>query len=313
MLNLKHLYYYHIFARELSTTRAAKILRITSPALSNQLKQLEEFLGVALTQRIGGKVVVTEQGEMVQHYADRMFSAYKELNTKLSHTHDLKGGHFRAGICWNLGAGFSFDMLSLMEKSSLSLSKSIHITFDSSERLLADFIKGQLDLVLGAFTAETATPTDGIHQSLSFPVKLFAPQVLHSLGDGKKECDLNNLGTIIKLAHAHKISLVFPMAPSVLRNETEAFLSRLKIHPLKTIECNSTSAIVQLIERGLAMGFVPTPCLLDFKSAESLTVLGPSEGYWSHNISVFLLKGQQKSTVKKSELAELFSPESKFN
>ena len=54
MLNLKHLYYYNVFAQELSTQKAAKRLGITSPALSNQLKQLEGFLGIPLTKRVNG-------------------------------------------------------------------------------------------------------------------------------------------------------------------------------------------------------------------------------------------------------------------
>lgn len=68
------------------------------------------------------------------------------------------------------------------------------------------------------------------------------------------------------------------MKPSVLREETDRLLLTSNISPTKTIECNSSAAIVQLIERGFAMGLIPTPCLLDFKSANLLTVLGPKNG-----------------------------------
>jgi DNA-binding transcriptional LysR family regulator len=312
MLNLKHLYYYHIFAQELSTTKAAKRLGITSPALSNQLKQLEDYLGVALTRRNCGKAVITERGEMVLHYADRMFSAYEELKSRLSASRDLTSTRFRVGICRNLGARFSFDLLSLVEKSNLSLSQSVQITFDSSDRLIEGFMKDQFDLVLGAFAPGLAGESDFISQRLSFSVRLFAPPHLLE-GDKAARAALTDLTEIVKLANSKKISMVLPMQPSVLRDETDRFLSASKVQPLKTIECNSTSAIVQLIERGLAMGFVPAPCLLDFKSAHELTVLGPPEGYWIHAISVFIQKSEQKSMTKNTHLAEIFSGASQFN
>ena len=71
MLNLKHLYYFHVFAQELSTVKAAKRLAISSPALSNQLKQLEEFLGLTLTRRTGNQFELTGSGKKIQHYTDR--------------------------------------------------------------------------------------------------------------------------------------------------------------------------------------------------------------------------------------------------
>ncbi len=118
---------------------------------------------------------------------------------------------------------------------------------------------------------------------------------------------------IIELANSIKISLVLPMRPSVLREETEEFISRSSVRPLRTIECNSSSAIVHLIERGFAMGFVPAPCLLDFKSAGQLAVLGPSEGYWSHGVSVYLHKDAGDSSERIPGLAEAFQDPYEFN
>jgi LysR family transcriptional activator of nhaA len=79
MLNLKHLYYFHVFAKELSVTKAAKKLQLTPPALANQLKALENFIGWKLYTRETGKIRLTNKGEIVCQYAKRIFSPYEEL------------------------------------------------------------------------------------------------------------------------------------------------------------------------------------------------------------------------------------------
>ncbi|HRQ83151.1 MAG TPA: LysR family transcriptional regulator, partial [Azospirillaceae bacterium] len=53
-LNYHHLRYFRVIARELSLTRAAEKLNLSAPALSIQLKQLEESLGHRLFERERG-------------------------------------------------------------------------------------------------------------------------------------------------------------------------------------------------------------------------------------------------------------------
>jgi DNA-binding transcriptional LysR family regulator len=307
MLNLKHLYYFYIFSKELSTTKAAKRLGMTSPSLSNQLKQLEDFLDAPLTRRAGGKVFITERGEMVLHYANRMFGAYEDLKNKMAVTKDLKNTHFRVGICQNLGAQFSFDLLSLIGKTNLSRSKNVQVTFDSSESLLSGFIKDQFDLIFGAFPPGGPKKNAWATQGLIFPVRLFAPRSLMNESEtNENHLESSDLQSITQLARAKNISFVLPSITSILRQETENFLLKSKIQPHKIIECNCSNAIVQLIERGFAMGFAPIPCLLDFKSARDLIVLGPAAGYWSHEVTVFVQRAQQAAMTVEPKLSELF-------
>jgi DNA-binding transcriptional LysR family regulator len=308
LLNLKHLYYFYIFSQELSTTRAARRLSITPPALSNQLKQLDDFVGVPLTRRVEGKVVFTEQGEVVLHYSERMFAAYEELRTKLSRIRGLKGTRLRIGVCESVGARFSFDLLALLTKSNFLLAKKLVITFDSSDALAEGFLKDEFDIVLGAFPPDLIQEKTGsISKPLIFPVRLFGPSRLgdEPNGGGRKGASID-LGEIIERANSKKIPLIFPQYPCVLRHETEKFLATSKVRPQWTIECNNTSGIVQLIERDIAMGFLPAPCLFEFRSIHELTVLGPAEGFWSHGITFFAQKSESGRAISSPDLSDLF-------
>jgi LysR family transcriptional regulator, salicylic acid-responsive activator of bsdBCD len=89
MLNLKHLYYFYVFGQELSITKAAERLRLTPPALSNQLKVLENFLGFKLYIRENGNTRLTSQGKTICKYANKIFSPYEEL---LHHVRNAKSG-----------------------------------------------------------------------------------------------------------------------------------------------------------------------------------------------------------------------------
>ena len=61
-MELRHLRYFVMVAREQSFTRAAESFRIAQPPLSRQIQQLEEELGVALIQRSSRPAFLTEAG-----------------------------------------------------------------------------------------------------------------------------------------------------------------------------------------------------------------------------------------------------------
>lgn len=78
-LNYHHLRYFRVIARELSVTRAAERLNLSPPALSIQLKQLEESLGQTLFERGRGGLRLTEAGRVALDYAETIGRAGEEL------------------------------------------------------------------------------------------------------------------------------------------------------------------------------------------------------------------------------------------
>ena len=68
-LNYHHLRYFRFIAREKNLTRAAAKLNLSVPALSIQLKQLEESLGHPLFDRVPGGLDLTEAGSIALGYA----------------------------------------------------------------------------------------------------------------------------------------------------------------------------------------------------------------------------------------------------
>ncbi len=290
MLNLKHLYYFHIFAEELSNSKAANRLRITPSALSNQLKELGEFVGVPLSLRVGGQVALTDHGKMVLHYTEKMFSEYDELIAKLSMA-DLRSSRLRIGICQNLGGRFAFDLLSLIEKTNFDRSVNASLTFTSSASLVDGMQKNEFDLILGAFSTAFSTGIGASAHSLLFPVRLFiSTGLLTKLEISESAATPMGAVELIRLVNAKKVPLIIPESASLLSEEIERFMASSGAQPERMIRCNSGGGITQLIERGFGMGFLPTPYLLDFVTPANIKILGPELGFWNHEVSLFVQK-----------------------
>ena len=64
-LNYHHLYYFCAVVRTGSISKASQELRVSSPAISMQLRSLEDSLGEKLLVRSGRRLVLTEMGRVV--------------------------------------------------------------------------------------------------------------------------------------------------------------------------------------------------------------------------------------------------------
>ena len=79
---------FHTVARLLSFTKAAEELHMTQPAVTFQVRQLEEYFNTRLFDRTHNKVSLTPAGERVAEFAERIFDLYTEMENSVR---DLTG------------------------------------------------------------------------------------------------------------------------------------------------------------------------------------------------------------------------------
>ncbi len=88
----RRLQVFHTVARLLSFTKAAEALHMTQPAVTFQVRQLEEYFNTRLFDRTHNRISLTEVGEQVFHYAEKIFEQYTLMeNTVKEMTGDING------------------------------------------------------------------------------------------------------------------------------------------------------------------------------------------------------------------------------
>ncbi len=75
----RRLQVFHTVARLLSFTKAAETLHMTQPAVTFQVRQLEEYFNTRLFDRTHNRISLTEAGKKVYEYADDIFDLYNEM------------------------------------------------------------------------------------------------------------------------------------------------------------------------------------------------------------------------------------------
>ena len=94
-LTLRQLQCFRAVAQNLSFTRAADQLHLTQPAVSMQVRQLEQQTGIALTEQIGKRIYLTDAGQEVFRYASSILQQVDEMDDVLNKMKGLSGGRLR--------------------------------------------------------------------------------------------------------------------------------------------------------------------------------------------------------------------------
>lgn len=110
-MNLHQLRVFFHVAQCLSFSKASEELHISQPAVSVQVRKLEEEIGVELIEQIGKKLYLTDPGLQLQRYAENIFSAEREAETMLSEFRGLNTGRLVVGASTALGTYFVPSLL----------------------------------------------------------------------------------------------------------------------------------------------------------------------------------------------------------
>jgi aminoethylphosphonate catabolism LysR family transcriptional regulator len=96
-MNYTQLRAFHALATTGGFTKAADFLNVTQPAVTRQIKSLEEVYGIALFHRRGHHLELTDSGQNLYTVSQRIFGLIKEAEEIVSGESELHGGNLRVG------------------------------------------------------------------------------------------------------------------------------------------------------------------------------------------------------------------------
>ncbi len=146
---LSQLKVFHIVARLQSFTRAAQALCLTQPGISKHVKDLEEYYGTRLFDRIGKKVVMTQAGEMLFAAAEKIFRMVERAKEEIDDLKGLQAGDLNIGASVTIGIYLLPGILEKFQK--LYPGTRVTLDIDLNRQIIRQVLDNAADIgLLGA-------------------------------------------------------------------------------------------------------------------------------------------------------------------
>ncbi|HED14906.1 MAG TPA: LysR family transcriptional regulator [Gammaproteobacteria bacterium] len=144
-VTLRQLTVFESVARNLSFTQAAEELFLSQPAVSMQIKQLEQNLEVMLLDRVGKRTYLTESGREVKATCKRITHLLNELETVLDNLKNLKAGKLHLTVA-STANYFLPAILAVFKQRLPQISIALNVT--NRKNLLEALDDNDVDLVI---------------------------------------------------------------------------------------------------------------------------------------------------------------------
>jgi DNA-binding transcriptional LysR family regulator len=226
-----------------SFTAAAKIHFVTQPAVSIQLKKLQEELGTPLFEMVGREVRFTSAGRMVLDYARRISALEKEMEGEISGITGLVSGEVSIGTI----DAASIYILPAVYSSFARKYPGIDLQVDVSPTLplVERMLDGRLDFVVGTLTDEKRA---GVEET-----EIFREKLIPIAPPGHPAASRRGVG-VETFARYPFISF---HRESLTRLMIESALLEMGVTLEVAMEIDSQEAIKNLVASGLGLSILP--------------------------------------------------------
>ncbi|MEW5838415.1 MAG: LysR family transcriptional regulator [Pseudomonadota bacterium] len=283
-LTFRQLKVFETVARHLNYTRAAQELHLTQPAVSMQIKQLEDVIGLPLFEQMGRQTFITEAGRELHRYSRTITHLFAEMDDVFSALKGVERGSLAVSVA-TTASYFATRLLAEFSRAYPQIQISLDVT--NRETLLGQLECNERDLVIMG-----SPPPDMELEAEAFmdnPLVVLAP-FNHPLS-GRKAIPLREIAGE---------PFVVREEGSGTRSSIERFFDAHKIHFNTGMELGSNEAIKQAVVAGLGLGIASLHTLemeLETKRLAVLDVEGfPIVRHWY----VVHRKGKRLSPVAQS-------------
>ncbi|MEH6995006.1 LysR family transcriptional regulator [Neobacillus drentensis] len=254
-MEFRELEYFMAICEELHFTRAAEKLGISQPALSRQMRALEDRLGVRLFDRLGKKIAITEAGEVLLEQSGKIFSNIKSVYEQIEELQKVKKGKLIIGaMSEELSQLASVVFLELHHKWPKVQTKIL-----MSDNIEEKVIRNEIDIAL------TLMPIEN-EQLRNIPLYIeeyyLAVPYDHPLADRD----------IVELEEIRDLSLVLCPKNHKCRKLIDIACSSMGFAIQPIIELTEVKSILSLVKAGIGATILPRT-LLDSENDGTLKAI----------------------------------------
>ena len=264
-LNYQQLYYFWVVAREGGLTHAGRVLRLSHPTLHAHVRALEAHLDVALLEKRGRRLELTDEGRVVQRYADEIFSLGREMVDTVHHLTAGKVARLHVGVVEAMPKIVVRELL----QPILALPEPVRVVVREAARdvLLAELALHRVDLVLADAPPAKGGAVRAFHHHLgSSDLGWFAaPALARALAPGFP-------GSL------HGAPTLLPVESLPVRRSLDGFFAAHRVVPNVVGEFSDSALLKVFGATGVGIFPAPTVVQAEICAQYGVELVGPATG-----------------------------------
>jgi DNA-binding transcriptional LysR family regulator len=261
-VSLRQLRVFEAVARLLSYTRAAEELHLSQPAVSMQVRQLEDEVGLALFEKLGKTISLTEAGRELYHYSRSINRALQDMEEVMASLKGVSRGRLSIAVASTVNY-FAPRLLAVFHQRYPGISLKLDVT--NREQLLRLLDANSVDMVLMGQPPEAVDVES--EAFMDNPLVLVAPPEHPLVGERR-----------IPLARLAQEVFVMREPGSGTRQAMERFFSEQRIAIRHGMQMTRNEAIKQAVRAGLGLSVVSLHTI-ELELAAHKLVLLDAEGF----------------------------------
>lgn len=281
-INLNQLRVFYAVAKGGSFTQAAQALSITQPAVTVHIRELEKYHGVRLFDRGGRRVKLTDAGQTLFEYAQRIFTLTEEAEHALENARSLRAGRLQLLGSLTVGAYYLPPVINLFKARF----PEIHVTLsvDNSQRVVERIaaLREDVGFLSGPVRDEQLVVRPFLEDEL---VILVPPGHAWST---RRSVSLHELGGQ---------PLILRELGSATRALMEERLRQAGIHPRVSMELGSNEAIKRAVEMGMGVSVLSATIIKREAEAGLLKILRIREKGLTRQFQIITHRERQRSRL----------------
>jgi LysR family transcriptional regulator, transcriptional activator of nhaA len=260
-LNYHHLFYFWTVARDGTIAKASESLRLAPPTISEQIRGLEESLGVKLFEKQGRGLVLTDAGRVAYEYAEEIFTRGRELSEVLAGGKTGRMARFTIGIADVVPKLIAYRLI--LPALKLPVPIKLVCREGDPDKLIAQLVIHEVDLVISDAPLNPSTRIKAFtHMLGQSGLSFFAhPKLAKRLKTRFPKC-LDGL------------PFLMPADNTDLRRSLEHWLDVRGVRPMVVGEFEDSALAAVFSEAAVGAFAAPTPTESQVKRQYGLTVLG---------------------------------------
>jgi len=278
---LRHIRYLLAVAEQRNFTRAAELLHVSQPALSQQIKQLESNLGVVLFDRSGRTVVATDACRIYLEYARRSLRELDAGQRALMDVSDLSRGRLRLGVTPTFS---EYLVAPLIDRfSALHPGVAIVLTELSLEHIVSALANDTLDLAIG-FAGDHGPEIDSL--------PLFDEQLCLVMAH-----ELAEHSGRITLAELSQVPFALLAPEFATRILIDDWCQAQRFTPKVALQANSIAILLKVVAQGRMATILPQAIIAEQQSLQEVVLTPTLPG---RTVALLRRKDAYRSTAAKA-------------